>query len=291
MSGNVTGTGNSLANHISSSDNTRKVLFGDAGNDTISGGGGSDVIWGNSSVPAGAVLAGNQAEDDNDYISSGLGDDLVNGNQGDDVIEGGLGNDTLSGGRGNDALFGNSAIGGGEAVANTFTDDGNDVMFGGKGDDWLQGNQGDDTLYGGEGRDLLQGGRGSDVLVGGAGADNLAGGRDGDRFVFLHHSDSGVGEANRDIIIDFQIGTDTIDFSQFDAVPLAANHQRLVFSGHVLQNQADAGTFGYFHETVGGVVHTIIEVNIVTTNADLSVDFQISLMGQLSLTTADFIGI
>ncbi|MBN2437042.1 MAG: hypothetical protein JXL20_00400, partial [Deltaproteobacteria bacterium] len=50
---------------------------------------------------------------------------------------------------------------------------GNDVMTGGEGDDVLFGQGGNDKLYGGDGNDLLAGGTGKDTLVGGPGRDNL----------------------------------------------------------------------------------------------------------------------
>jgi hypothetical protein len=50
---------------------------------------------------------------------------------------------------------------------------GNDVMVGGDGDDVLFGQDGEDKIYGGAGRDLLVGGHGKDTLVGGPDKDKL----------------------------------------------------------------------------------------------------------------------
>ena len=43
-------------------------------------------------------------------------------------------------------------------------------------------------------------------------------------------------------------------------------------------------------ETIGGVQHTIIEGNVRTVGGnDTTIDFQIDLLGQVTLTSADFI--
>jgi Ca2+-binding RTX toxin-like protein len=49
--------------------------------------------------------------------------------------------------------------------------DGNDYLTAGAGDDTLDGGTGDDTLYGGTGNDILEGGTGNDILEGGTGTD------------------------------------------------------------------------------------------------------------------------
>ena len=63
------------------------VLFGGAGNDTLSGGAGDDDIYGGAG---------------NDTLSGGAGDDDIYGDGGDDTISGGAGDDDLSGGAGAD---------------------------------------------------------------------------------------------------------------------------------------------------------------------------------------------
>ncbi|MEY4985098.1 MAG: hypothetical protein RIR62_3364, partial [Pseudomonadota bacterium] len=64
------------------------------GSDTIDGGNGNDVIWGDSSL-SGGVDAG-----------IGAGNDLLRGGEGNDSLYGQGGNDTLDGGAGNDLLDG-----------------------------------------------------------------------------------------------------------------------------------------------------------------------------------------
>ncbi|MGC9506173.1 calcium-binding protein [Baaleninema sp.] len=106
-------------------DDTSRIIFGNAGNDSLMGHGGSDTI------PAGR---------DNDFIEGGNGGDFLFGNLGDDVIRGGENNDSLFGGQDNDILLG---------------DNGNDLVAGERGDDTISGSLGTDTLIGGDGADIF----------------------------------------------------------------------------------------------------------------------------------------
>lgn len=113
------------------------VRQGTGGRDVITGGGGSDLVFG---------LAGN---------------DVITGGPGHDVICAGGGNDTVVAGDGEDTVFG---------------DAGRDVIVGGDGDDSLSGGAGNDVLRGDAGEDSLFGGADSDILTGGTQADYLDGG-------------------------------------------------------------------------------------------------------------------
>ena len=75
---------------------------------------------------------------------------------------------------------------------------GNDIIFGQGGDDKLYGNAGNDILLGGTGTDLLDGGDGNDILMGGKGNDTLIGGLGGDTFVWK------AGDTGNDVIKDFK---------------------------------------------------------------------------------------
>ncbi len=123
-----------------------------------------------------------------------IGDTLL-GNLGPGVTYGTIRNDYLyanyRGGRvyasfGNDRLFGS---------------DRNDILEGSFGNDRLKGRRGNDKLHGGFDNDILQGGRGSDVLVGGEGKDT---------FIFRS---SEFKSQERDIIADFEVGVDKLEFS------------------------------------------------------------------------------
>ncbi|MBO9446169.1 fasciclin domain-containing protein [Ruegeria sp. R14_0] len=117
-------------------------------------------------------------DDSDEFYFTGRGQDFVHGGGGRDVINTGKGNDVALGGAGDD------------------------VLFGGRGKDTLRGDEGDDTIFGG---------RGSDVIDGGADDDILFGGRGKDSFVF----ENGDGD---DLILDFQVGKDKIDLSDYKGI-------------------------------------------------------------------------
>ncbi|MFT2184269.1 immunoglobulin-like domain-containing protein, partial [Pseudomonas putida] len=75
--------------------------------------------------------------------------------------------------------------------------DGNDILSGGNGNDILFGQGGNDTLDGGRGNDILLGGTGNDTLIGGHGDDILIGGSGADTFVWK------AGDLGNDVIKDF----------------------------------------------------------------------------------------
>ncbi|TWC39181.1 putative secreted protein (type I secretion substrate) [Pseudomonas sp. SJZ085] len=76
--------------------------------------------------------------------------------------------------------------------------DGNDTLLGGGGNDILFGQGGNDSLDGGKGNDILLGGTGNDTLIGGQGHDTLIGGLGGDTFVWK------AGDTGNDVIKDFK---------------------------------------------------------------------------------------
>jgi len=122
--------------------------------------------------------------------------DEMHGFQGGDDIHGYAGDDILNGNHGADSLRGNT---------------GNDELDGGVGNDILYGGRGKDTLKGGDGKDSLSGNLGDDTLRGGAGRDMVDGGAGSDRFVFKTGDE-------RDVILDFEKGTDVVDLRGLDSV-------------------------------------------------------------------------
>ena len=129
--------------------------------------------------------------------------DFIDGRSGDDYIFGGFADDTLVGATGDDTLAGSYN---------------NDTLLGGPGDDSLDGGEHNDFVSGGPGNDTLLGDSGSrpgvDVLEGGPGADV---------FIFVPLVpvqtpvvDTGVGEGNRDVILDFRSGRDVINLSAYE---------------------------------------------------------------------------
>jgi len=139
------------------------VILGGSGNDTLTGTSGADYIDANN-------RPGNLTVADNDTLSGGGGDDILLGRYGNDTLSGGTGNDMLDGGDGNDSLDG------GDDTDTLVGGQGNDTLAGGAGTDNLSGGDGDDSLDGGADNDTLTAGIGTDTLTGGAGDDSLDGG-------------------------------------------------------------------------------------------------------------------
>jgi RTX calcium-binding nonapeptide repeat (4 copies) len=176
-------------------------IHGDAGDDTITGGGKSDRLVGG---------------DGDDRVVGGPGTDLMNGGIGNDVLvwNNGDGSDTMDGEAGNDEIEVNGSANAGDDFritpgvnGRTSFDRVNLVAFnldtsaermtvsGLGGDDTiagaaglagrvlltLNGNTGLDTIAGGDGADRVSGGEAADVLDGGAGDDKVTGDRGGDQ--------------------------------------------------------------------------------------------------------------
>ena len=138
-------------------------LYGDAGNDTLTGGDfGNDIDGGlgNDTIKGGAMA---------DYIFGRDGDDIIDAGNGNNYVDGGVGNDTIKCGVGDDSIVGGDGNDSIDAGA------GNDLVYGGNGDDFIFGNAGNDTLYGEAGNDTIDGGVGADIIRGGAGNDTLYG--------------------------------------------------------------------------------------------------------------------
>ncbi|OSM94590.1 hypothetical protein AU509_15135 [Lonsdalea britannica] len=130
------------------------------GHDTLLGGNGDDILFGDSisfdgidgnGLPALQQYVGNQLHLGSDTTASVQQvHDYIAGHSAEfDVATSAGGNDTISGGSGNDILYGQG------------------------GNDNLDGGLGDDILYGGTGDDVLRGGVGNDTLIGGSGADTF----------------------------------------------------------------------------------------------------------------------
>jgi len=153
------------------------TLWGDAGNDTLTGGlagvtllGGDDADLLYGSTLGDTVDGGNG----NDTVYGGRGNDFVTGGAGADSLLGWLGDDQMYGDAGNDTLFGedgNDTLGGdnedvlwlvGKVDPVNFA--GNDSLNGGEGNDWLVGGRQSVSLNDNNGLDTLTGGAGNDVL-------------------------------------------------------------------------------------------------------------------------------
>ena len=240
--GPVTGTGNSLANHIIGSANDDKLdgregddlLDGGAGKDTLLGGTGNDFLVGNdgddvlNGDAGNDVLSGNAGRD---ILNGGAGNDDLSGDDGDDIMIGGAGNDTYSvtdGGDvvqeavngGIDTIFTSVNLTLGANVENAVVTGGNttvtgndlnNVVAGGGGANSIAGGKGADTLFGQAGNDFVGGGDGNDVIEGGLGADQLNGGAGNDLFLYRLDSQADLANLGGDLIIGFEAGKDKID--------------------------------------------------------------------------------
>ncbi len=141
---------------------------GDAGNDTLTGGSGSDSL--------GAYWVGSRWVDDPDQ-------DTLIGGGGADGLAGGSGNDKLDGGEGIDTLWGDAGM---------------DTLNGGAETDYLHGGAENDSLIGGDGNDKLWGDGGNDMLYGGTGWDHLTGGAGADRFLDRTQNPDGISDRGWD---------------------------------------------------------------------------------------------
>lgn len=104
-----------------------------------------------------------------------------------------------------------------------------DRLYGGDGDDRLFGNRGSDRLYGQDGDDVLNGGTGRDLLWGGEGADS---------FVFVAYDN------RRDIVFDYEDGTDMLDISQWGASSVSDLNITQLSAGRLMV-ESSGGTLSF----------------------------------------------
>jgi len=162
-------------------------VFGGAGNDTIYGGQGSELLSG---------------DDGDDVVFAGLGADTVFGGSGNDVVHGGVGAQILDGGTGNDTIYAGS---GSQIVTGG---DGRDVLQGGTGMQTVLGGAGNDTIRGGVGAQLLMGDAGNDYIQAGSGNQTLLGGAGHDVFALSN------GVHGQIVIGDFDPTQDRIEIAR-----------------------------------------------------------------------------
>ena len=146
----------------------------------------------------------------------------------------------------------------------------------GAGADVVIGTDHTDILYGNLGGDTLNGGGGDDFIIGGLGKDTMTGGEGADRFVFRGGADSDL--ATRDIITDFQVGVDKLEFEnmlqgQFTLVTETA------FSGFTANGQTQA----HFLDATDQLLFDV--------NGDGAMDMRMTLQGVdgTQLAATDFI--
>ena len=163
-----------------------------AGDVTINGGEGNDVLWsgeGDDVVDGGTGNDSLWGGDGNDELIGGTGDDTLAGGDGRNVINGGDGTDTVDYSAADGGVYVNlnDNYGGTREdrsirdnitnVENVIGSDNNDVIRGDSANNVLDGGAGDDNIRAYDGDDELIGGDGNDRLKGGSGNDNLLGGQ------------------------------------------------------------------------------------------------------------------
>ncbi len=209
-SGNFSGTGNDLHNHI----------WGGAGNDTLSGGNGDDLLFGLDGI---------------NIIDGGAGIDwlMYEGDHNTFTITDVNGELTLTNGSETDIttsievvyfrvekrvmLFTESTIQG---------SDGNNTINGTSQADIIDGKAGNDKLKGGLGHDILIGGDGNDILDGGASRDGMIGGLGNDIYIVDVSTDAVVEEED--------MGLDTVKSSV--SYDLTSYVENLVLTGRGVIN-------------------------------------------------------
>jgi Ca2+-binding RTX toxin-like protein len=159
-----------------------------------------------------------------------------------------------------------------------------DNATGGSGNDTITGNAAANVLKGGAGNDTLSGGGGNDTLIGGPGVDILTGGDGADTFVYAA-GDSSAAVGQHDRITDFTPGVDHIDLSSMDAITATPAKDGFHFIGTAAFDGA-AGELNYYYDSSRG--ETVLQGD---TNGDGVADFAIDLVGNLTLSTADIVGL
>lgn len=133
-------------------------------NDTVTGGSGREIIFGQGGDDS---LLGNAGSD---QIQGGDGNDIIDGGTSGDYLYGDAGDDNVSGGSGNDVLAGDledTLVSKGEPPMAQ----GNDSLDGGDGNDWLLSERrflgvdgGGNWVFASNGTDTFTGGSGADVI-------------------------------------------------------------------------------------------------------------------------------
>lgn len=272
---------------------------------------------------SGVYVSGSTANDTLDFtgvtlsgitsIRGGNGDDTITGSSGNDTLFGEAGNDTLIGGDGNDTFQFYTTTGGFDFIdGGTGTDTiqaiGSSTMIGlagfsgietitssGYSGVYISGTASNDTLdftgvtltgiasiRGGAGNDSLIGWSANDTLMGEDGQDTLTGGAGNDIFDFDAIGQSTVG-AGADVITDFTVGADRVDLSTIDANAATAGNQAFTWIGSAAFSNV-SGQLRYDDVSTPGMTKIFGDVN-----GDGVADFEIDLVGTVTLSATDFV--
>lgn len=249
------------------------TVTGTAGDETIDGGTGNDVLLSREGA---------------DRIYGSGGDDLIDGGSGADLLYGGAGSDTVSYAGSssgvNVSLGGGWQYGGGGDAEGDYLNNEIEALIGSEHADTLTGDANNNSLAGGDGSDILVGGNGADVFaynVGG-GNDTIQGGNtDSVKDSLEIHSDNGVGlgwqdlwitKSGSDLTIHFLDGSGTtILLDGYEASTGDTELSKLTVYGssqtHSVDDVADSTTLNQLIQAMadwqanenGGVVPSIID--------------------------------
>ncbi|MBI9110867.1 tandem-95 repeat protein, partial [Maridesulfovibrio ferrireducens] len=140
---------------------------------------------------------------------------------------------------------------------------GDDTISGGSGDDIIYGQEGNDIIYGGDGDDILLGGSGDDILIAGSGNNYIV-----------------TGEGADKIIIDKSfINTDSEDSTYITVNDFDANHDSIQVTTDTVDNMTYTGFAGNSTESA------YTELLFDNGTSDTSDDIVVKLMG---IAPADF---
>jgi len=312
----VTNSGQILATlHLGSGNDTVKntgfifeVELGDGTNSLTNSGSIGDLIGGSGNDIV-------KSTGDTSNVNLKGGDDTFIGGADEENVVDDIGSDTYNLGGGNDQLslvFGVDTADGGAgldrvtlSVANPcrINLDTKEVDLGGqtlnansafstgiaatiKNFEWATGGSNDDLINGNAAANFLIGSGGKDILAGGLGSDRLIGGADDDAFVYFQTKDSGITQATRDVIADFQgagaAGGDKIDLSLIDTDSKMAGDQGFLWRGN---NNAFLLDGSAQLRAVTQAEETVIQGDV---NGDGKVDFSIAVTGIMSFDGGDF---
>jgi hypothetical protein len=251
---------------------TERVMDGD-GHDIVTLSGGNDRY---------IATGGSSNFDLADVINGGKGIDYYDASATDNAVRINLDKIQHDGGTFGATLLA-AHFADGEDVAGNFTDtitdfenarsgDNSDLIYGSGAANSLSGAGGlFDEIFGFGGNDKLNGEAGFDLLVGGRGKDILTGGTESDIFGYSSTKDSGTTKATRDVITDFEDGTNRIDLARIDANTKLANDQAFNFIGTDVHFTGHRGEL-LAHSIANGF---LIEGDV---NGDKKADFTIEVV-------------
>jgi Ca2+-binding RTX toxin-like protein len=314
--GNISGTGNALANVITGNvgnnildggvDAVVDTLIGGAGNDTYVLGSGSDIVSDSAGIDtitstssrslAGYATIENLTLSGTGNINGNALANVLTGNAGKNILDGGADTvvDTLVGGAGNDTyvLRSGSDIVSDSAGVDTITSTSSRSLAGyatienltllGSSNSSGTGNSLGNTITANSGSNILSGDAGNDVLIGMSGADSLTGGADSDIFLFRALGDSSQLVAGQDTIFDFSHAeADKVSLSEIDANSTVAGDQAFVFKGAAAFSGA-SGELRVDKQASDTYVY-------VDNNGDKVADFGIHFDDAINFVASDFL--